>query len=66
MVWGEKGLLLYKEREGKREGAKEGESREQGMGKFILRLECVYTHLALLSSHLNKSLFHGLGRGLAP
>ena len=24
MVWGEKGLLLYKEREGKREGAKEG------------------------------------------
>ena len=49
MVWGEKGLVLYKEKEkerererergGRREGAKEGESRAQGMGKFILRLD---------------------------
>ena len=59
MVWGEKGLL--KEREGKREGAKEGESRAQDMGKFILRLECVYTPLALPSSHLNNLLFSWFG-----
>ena len=31
-----------KERERERERKREGESRAQGMGKLILRLECVY------------------------
>ena len=47
-------VLHYNKGEGKREGAKEGESRAQGMGKFILRLECVYTPLALPFSHFNN------------
>ena len=41
MVWGEKGLLLRKEREGKREGAKDGVTsagHEQVYTVFRVRL----------------------------
>ena len=36
-------VLHYNKGERKREGAKEGESRAQGMGKFILRLVRLYS-----------------------